>query len=123
MSTFLSFQVHTVSAKRAAEHTRITLKAIESLTYVCTDSHKLLDLNTHLKELLHQFRDCLPKEQSLVVRPSTLSQASRIKKKYARLKTHTPCSALPTAKVKGKKRASSSFRNRVGARADRLRKV
>ena len=80
MSTFLSFQVHTLSAKRAAEHIRITLKAIESLTYVCTDSHKLLDLNTHLKELLQQFRDWLPMEQSIVVRPSTLSQASRIKK-------------------------------------------
>ena len=46
-----------------------------------------------------------------------------IQSETAENKNHTPCSALPAAKVKGKKRASSSFRNRVGARADHLRKV
>lgn len=90
---------------------------------MCTDSHKLLDLNRQLKELLQQFRHCLPQEDNIVLCPSIISQASRIKRKYAKLKTNTPCSALLSAKEKGRKRASSGFRNRVGTRADRLRKV
>ena len=37
--------------KTSGECTRITLKVIESLTYICNDSKRLLELNTNLQSL------------------------------------------------------------------------
>lgn len=107
----------------AGEHTRITLKVIESLTYICTDAKRLLELDTNLHSLLEDFKRDLPHDQQLIVRTSVASRALKTKRKYARIKRSLQCSQLDVAKKRGRKKASSKFRKRVGSKADRLRKV
>ena len=112
-----------MSLKSAGERARITLKSIESLTYMCTDASKLVDLDAKLKLLLQAFKAGLPQEEQLVIRPSVISRALSTKRKYARIKLNLSCSKLPKAKPRGRKKADSKVRNRIGAKADRLRKV
>lgn len=116
-------QIRSTSLKAAGEHTRITLKVIESLTYICNDSKRLLELDKNLQVLLEEFKKHLPHDQQLIVRSSVVSRALKTKRKYAQIKRSLQCSQLNLAKKKGRKKASSKFRNRVGSKADRLRKV
>ena len=116
-------QVHSTSVKAAGEHTRITLKVIESLTYVCNDAKRLLELDKSIHSLLENFKKDLPHDQQLVVRSSVASRALKTKRKYAKIKRSLQCSQLDLAKQRGKKKAPSKFRKRVGRKADRLRKV
>lgn len=118
-----NFQVRSVSLKNAGEQARITMKSMESLTYMCTDAHLLMDFNSKLKDLLTDFRSHLPQEEQLVLRPSVVSRALKTKRKYARIRPGLKCSQLAEAKKRGRKKAGSKFRNRFGAKADRLRKV
>ena len=101
---------------------RITLKVMESLTYVCNDAKRLLELNGSLNSLLEEFKRDLPHDQHLIVRTSVATRALKAKRKYARIKRSLQCSQLGAAKKRGRKKASK-FRKRVGSRADRLRKV
>lgn len=112
-----------MSLKNAGEQSRITLKSMESLTYMCTDAHLLMDFNRKLKDLLTDFRSHLPHEEQLVLRPSIVSRALKAKRKYARMKPGLRCSQIAGAKKRGRKKADSRFHNRFGAKADRLRKV
>ena len=114
--------MHGTSLKAAGEKARITLKLMESLTYLCNDSKRLSELDTDLKLLLEGFKKDLPHEQQLIVRTSVVSRALKTKRKYAKIRSHQ-CSQLSTAKKRGKKKAPSKFRNRIGTKADRLRKV
>ena len=109
--------------KNAGERARITLQCLESLTYLCTDVDKLVELDTELKRSLQTFRAGLPQEEQLVVRSSVISRGLKTKRKYARMKLNLPCSRLPKSKPRGRRKADSKIRNRVGARANRLRKV
>lgn len=55
-----------------------------------------------------------------------MSRAIKTKRKYAHIRARQQsgyCSALTEGKKRGRKRANSKFRNRVGCKADRLRKV
>ena len=90
---------------------------------MCTDASKLVDLDIVLKHLLQSFKVGLPQEKELVVRPSVISRALNMKRKYARMKSNLSCSKLPKAKPRGRKKASSKVHNRVGAKADHLWKV
>ena len=56
--------------KKEAQNTRITLKAIESLTYKCSDGVFLKELNTKLKHVMEEFRSKLPTAEGLVIRSS-----------------------------------------------------
>ena len=46
--------------KKEAQNARITLKAIESLTYECLDGAFLRELNTKLKHVMEEFQSKLP---------------------------------------------------------------
>ena len=103
---------------------RITLKELESLTYSCGNSSDLLHLDKELKVLKTELQSKLPQEEGLIIRPAVIATALKTKKKYAQLRQKKQnCSALTVSKRRGKRRADSKYRNRVGARADRLRKV
>lgn len=119
----LLLQVHSVSLKTAGERVRISLKSMESLTYMCTDVNMLLDLNTKLNDLIQDFKSGLPQEEQLVVQPAIISRALGTKRKYARIRSSLFCSKLPKPKPKGRRKTDSKTRNRVRAKADRLRKV
>lgn len=113
------FHVHGITqnnekeCKREAQNTRITLKTIESLTYECSDSVLLKELNTNLKILMDQFRSKLPAEGGLIIRSAIQERVKRAEK----------LKSLPPYKQRGRKKMDSAYRNRVGRRADALRKV
>lgn len=117
-------QEHRCSLKTAAERARITLKEIETLTYSCSSTLDLIDLDKQLKSLRTELQSKLPQEEGIIIRPAVVARALKTKKKYAQLRQNKQnCSALTLSKKRGKRRADSKYRNRVGARAERLRKV
>lgn len=105
--------------KREAQKVRITLKAIEGLTYTCSNQKLLSDLNQSLDHALLEFRNKLPCEQGLVIRPL---MAKKKKRSENSLKVQK-VSSLPLHKKRGRTSQDSKYRNRVGRRADKLRKV
>ncbi len=115
-----------MSSRKAGERARITLKSLETLSYSCSDSKLLLDFGDKLQVLLGEFRDQLPQEEGLIVRPAIVTRAIRTKRKYAHIRAASQqrvrYSALPETKS-GRKKQNPKFRNRVGTKADRLRKV
>lgn len=102
---------------KEAQNARITLKAIESLTYECSDGVLLKELNQKLKQVMEEFQNKLPVADGLVIR-STIKERIQRAEKYTR-----KISALPAYKPRGRKKADSAYRNRVGKRADALRKA
>ena len=98
---------------------RITLKALESLTYTCTDPHLLKELNTQLQTIMNKFRSSLPESEGLVILPAMREKV----KQSIRSRASKNLSSLPLPKKRGKKRLDSAYRNRVGRRANALRKV
>ena len=83
-----------------------------------------MDLDKQLKSLRTELQSKLPQEEGIIIRPAVVARALKTKKKYAQLRQKKQnCSALTLSKKRGKRKADSKYRNRVGARADRLRKV
>ena len=105
------------SAKKEAQNARVTLKAIESLTYESLDGVLLKELNTKLQDVMDDFRSKLPAEDGLVIRSAIQERIERAEKNTLKI------SSLPTYKPRGRKRLDSAYRNRVGKRADAVRKV
>ena len=117
-------QEHNCSLKAAAQKARITLKEIESLTYTCTSTTDLVLLGQQLDDMKTSFQSKLPLSESIIIRAAVVETANRTKKKYASLMARQRrCSVLKARGRKGRRKGDSRFRNRVGARADRLRKV
>jgi len=117
-------QVHSVSLKAAGERVRIQLKEIETLSYSCTSSEDLQQLNNQLKHLKSEFQSKLPHLEGIVLRPA-VSHALKVRK-YAhitRKRQLKSCSVLSETKGRRKTLMDSRYRNRVGAKAERLRKV
>lgn len=118
-------QVHSVSPKAAGERVRIQLKEIETLSYSCTSSEDLQQLHHQLKNLKSEFQSKLPHLEGIVLRPA-VSHALKVKRKYAHITRKRQlkyCSVLSEAKGRRKTQLDSCYRNRVGAKAERLRKV
>ena len=85
------------------------MKSLESLTYICNDVNKIVDLDAELKRLLQAFRAGLPQEEQLVLRPSVISRALSTKRKYAQMKLNLSCSRLPKPKPRGRKKPIPRF--------------
>lgn len=104
-----------------------SLKGTESLIYVTDDIEKLEALLDQVQALQKDFSSTLPSTpEGLLLRPCSLSEsARRVKRKYVKLrqKAQHYSSLEGTSSKRGKKRQDSRFRNRVGKKADRLRKV
>ena len=66
---------------------------------------------------MDDFRSKLPAEDGLVIRSAIHERINRAEKYTLKI------SSLPTYKQRGRKRLDSAYRNRVGKRADALRKV
>ena len=96
----------------------ITLKALEGLTYVCTDALLLEDINKKLEGVMADMQSALPAADGLVIRPAI---KERIKK--SEIRTARGYSSLPQYNKRGKKRDDYKYRNCVGKRAEQLRKV
>ena len=114
-----------VSLKAAGEKVRIQLKEIETLSYSCTSPEDLQQLHCALQQLKTDVESKLPHLEGIVLRPA-VSHALKIKRKYAYIKGKRQlkyCSVLSETSKRKKTPMSSKYRNRVGAKAERLRKV
>lgn len=116
---FFVYIQSTEKEQKEAMKARINLKAIESLTYTCTDPQLLKQLNSQLQGILNEFRGSLPEEEGLVILPAVREQAECTMRKK-RLKNHL---SLPLLKKRGRKRLDSAYRKRVGRKANALRNV
>ena len=116
---FVYIQSTEKEQKEEAMKARINLKAIESLTYTCSDPQLLKQLNSQLQGILNEFRGSLPEEEGLVILPAVREQAKCTMQKK-RLKNHL---SLPLLKKRGRKRLDSAYRKRVGRKANALRNV
>lgn len=100
---------------------RATLHQIETLTYNITEKKILADLSANLKELYSNTYRLLPHKDGLVLRPRDQRQVTNMRRRVWKAKTLLKCSSL--SYTKRKKRLPSSFRNRFGIKADRLRRA
>ena len=69
---------------------RITLKALEGLTYVCTDALLLEDINKKLDGVMADMRSTLPAADGLVIRPAIKERI-----KQSEIRTARGYSSLP----------------------------
>ena len=115
------------SAKALQQKISITLKVIQSLAYTTDDTDRLRDLLLQLEALEKQFRRILPSTEGLIMCSTSLSdRTKRIKRKYSKLlqqAQHYSTLDLYRKHKPGRKRQDWRFRNRVGAKADRLQEV
>lgn len=104
--------------------TRAVLHQIETLTYNITKNEKdvLADLNKKLRELYSSTYSRLPHKDGLALRPRDQRQVINMRRRVWKAKVLLKCSSLPHLR-RGKKRAPSSFRNRVGIKADSIRQA
>ena len=64
----------------------------------------------------------MPAEQGLVIRPLIAKRVKKVEKNK-RARNDPEISSLPLYKKRGRSRADSKYRNRVGKRAEQLRNV
>ena len=109
------------STEHLIQEIRVTLKSISSLTYNCMDKHHedLLDLSVKLDQLMTDFKSKLPHEDGILLRPQLRKKLKLTKEK----KVSQAISALPLPPKRGRKRQDALFRDRVGRKAQNLRKV
>ena len=77
----------------------------------------LKELNKKLKHVMEEFQSKLPVADGLIIRSSIKERLKRAKKYTQKI------SSLSAYKPRGRKKADSGYRNRVGKRADALRKA
>ena len=120
MYFFCSQQKHH-STEHLAQEVRITLKGLGSLACGCTDEHHdaLSDLNDKLQYLMNDFRAILPHEDGILLRPHIRKKLKLSRQK----KASQSIKSLPLPSKQGRKKQDATFRNRVGRKAQNLRKV
>ena len=107
-------QKSTALLKKLGMNARTNLKILETLTYNFTEVHHLEELTKTLECLIKEYQCHLPTSNYLVLRHQAQQRARQIKRKYL---------ALPLLQKRGKKRKDWRIHNRVGQKADTLRKV
>lgn len=114
-----------ISICEQAKKTRITLKMIETLTYSCQDVEQLASVNSKLESIYSDMKANMPHSEGLIVRPMIAKRAKEISQKYRSQLAiiNQKYSAPQTRKKRGRCKQSALFRNRVGLKAQRLRKV
>ena len=79
----------------------------------------MTQINAKLSELLTDFKSQLPQNQGLLIRP----EVQKILKKSQQRKHAVAIASQLTTTRRGRKRADARYRNRVGKKAQVLRKV
>ena len=100
---------------------RMTLESLKGLIYNCNDIavDSLETIQCKLDGLLEEFKQLLPTSQGLLIRPHLKLDVIRSYRKRLSLKQLGQLLKHRT----GRKKLSSAYRRRVGAKASRLRKV
>lgn len=110
------------SIKTCAQKARARLSALMGLTYECKDTQVLEDITNKLSELENIVQSSIPKSSGdfLTLRSSP-TKRRRTSKKNVSSKNNIGC--LKGYEPPAKKRLHSSHRNRVGQKADMMRKM
>lgn len=97
------------------------MKNIETLTYNFTEKEyeQAKSLASDLDELYRKYHALLPKQQGLILHPKTSVKMQYMRRKVQKARLTLQCSSLSRSKSRRKK---GQF-VRVGAKADRFRKV
>ena len=98
---------------------------IETLTYSCQDAEQLAVVNSKLEGIFSDMKAQMQQSEGLVIRPMIAKRAKQISQKYRSQMAliNQKYLALPAGKKRGRRKQSALFRNRVGQKANRLRKV
>ena len=99
---------------------------IETLTYSCQDVEQLASVNSKLESIYSDMKANMPHSEGLIIRPMIAERAKKISQQKYRSQLaviNQKYSALQTRKKRGRCKQSALFRNRVGLKAQRLRKV
>ena len=110
------------TAKHAANITRATLQQLKELTYLSQDADVLSDVTKELQTLISKLRATVPKSsEGIYIRASPKkSRKENSKRKMEKLKN---IGCIAKMKKTGKKRLDWWHRNRVGTRANMLKKM
>ena len=85
---------------------------------MCTDALLLEDINKKLEGVMADMRSTLAAADGLVIRPTI-----KYRIKQSEIRTARGYSSLPQYHKRGKKQDDYKYKNRVGKRAEQLRKV
>lgn len=107
---------------------RITLKEIESLSFNIEDPQILLQLHTDLASLNKKYAKEVNMKDGLIVRPKVPTKsiivAHQVKCKYKEMqKRAASYRALESSVKVGRPKKDWRYRNRVGRKAAKIRKV
>ena len=82
-------------------------------------------MNSKLEGIFSDMKAQMQQSEGLVIRPMIAKRAKQISQKYRSQMAliNQKYSALPAGKKRGRRKQSALFRNRVGQKANRLRKV
>jgi hypothetical protein len=108
--------------KHVANITRATLQQLKELTYLSQDTDVLNDVTTELQILVAKLSATIPKSsEGIYLCGSPKKKKKRTKGQMKQKLRNIGC--IPKKKKPGKKRADWWHRNRVGAKANMLRKT
>lgn len=79
-----------------------------------------MEVNTQLKDLMAKFKEQLPHEDGLLLRPELQKELKLSRQRKLSL---TSASQLKSTLTRGRKKTDAAYRNRVGRKAQALRKV
>ena len=94
------------------------MKVLETLTYSCVNPSDLREVITKLEEIIVTFRKKLPKSEGNILQPQARKAARKRAQKICR--KYRP---IPYTVKRGRPRNDWQYQNRVGKKADELRKV
>jgi len=118
----LHLQTYSHSLKQEGERARISLKALETLTYCCVDPDDLHEVGNKIQEIITFLKDRLPNCEGLSIRQE-LRTTIRKQARMQALKVCQKYRKLPLWSRRGPAAKSWRHHHRVGMKADRLRKV
>lgn len=114
---------HSISTNKARQKVLITLKVIESLSYNCDDAKMLQQLDQMLKAVETKLRGALPNQDGILLRPAIITNtAKKVSRKYKKFRS-SQYSSLSSQNKSSKQKKDWHFRNRVGSKAERYKKV
>ena len=115
-------QTYSCSLKKEGERARIGLKALETLTYCCVNPDDLHEVGNKIQNIITFLKEKLPSCEGLIIRPE-LRNTVRKQARMQALKVCQKYRKLPLRSRRGPAAKDWRYRNRVGIKADSLRKV
>ena len=115
-------QTYSYLLKQEGELARIGLKALETLTYYCVNPDDLHEVGNKILDIIIFLKEKRPSCEGLIIK-SELRNTVRKQARMQALKVCQKYQKLPLQSRHGPAAKDWRYRNRVGIKADSLRKV